>query len=475
VLLVAAAGNEGCECLHVPAALDSVLAVGAMDANGSPLDFSNWGGPYETGGVLAPGEQLRVARPGGGWQTAGGTSYATAVVSGVVALLLSLQIRLGQRPDPHRVRAALLAGARGGMPPGAQGGGRFLAGPLDVRAALSLLTHETRTMTQANEVQASDLPAPNRMGDGTATVAPPAPARLPAAEAEPRPTEAKTSCSCGAAAAPRLVYALGQLGYDFSSEARLDSVAQKMAAGAGLRPERGLAFNPHRLLEHLERNPWEAAAVEWTLGVDGTTLYAIRPYGAFAAQVYQELRRFLREHLDEGVERISVPGVLAGKATLLNGQTVPVILPELRGMYSWTTAALTDAVAGPLPANAPEPERNGHQQRRAGVRNFLARVYHELRNLGVTPQDRALNFAATNAFEMGTIYADALREHMELDRIAVAPSPVGRPGSDCWDVEAYFFYPERQVQTVRRVYRFTVDVSDNVPVTVGELRSWFTR
>jgi hypothetical protein len=64
---------------------------------------------------------------------------------------------------------------------------------------------------------------------------------------------------------------------------------------------------------------------------------------------------------------------------------------------------------------------------------------------------------------------------MELDRVNVAPSPIGRPGSDCWDVEVYFFYPERPVQTVRKVYRFTVDVSDTVPVTVGATRSWFTR
>ena len=35
-----AAGNDGCECLHIPAALESVLAVGAMDAQGKPLDFS---------------------------------------------------------------------------------------------------------------------------------------------------------------------------------------------------------------------------------------------------------------------------------------------------------------------------------------------------------------------------------------------------------------------------------------------------
>src|SRR5262249_49359604 len=131
---------------------------------------------------------------------------------------------------------------------------------------------------------------------------------------------------------------------------------------------------------------------------------------------------------------------------------------------------------GPAPAaDGLGHEENGYAQRRAGLQNFLHRVYHEVRNLGLTPQDRALNFAATNAFEMGEIYAAAIREKMELDRIGAVPSPVGRPGSDCWDVEVYFFYPERQVQTVRRVYRFTVDVSDHVPVTVGPMRTWFTR
>ena len=64
---------------------------------------------------------------------------------------------------------------------------------------------------------------------------------------------------------------------------------------------------------------------------------------------------------------------------------------------------------------------------------------------------------------------------MGLESVNVVRSPVCRPGPDCWDVEVYFFYPERQVQTVRRVYRFTVDVSDTVPVTVGPTRSWFTR
>ena len=111
------------------------------------------------------------------------------------------------------------------------------------------------------------------------------------------------------------------------------------------------------------------------------------------------------------------------------------------------------------------------------MRNFLDRVYHELRNLGIIPQERALNFAATNAFEIEKVFESALKdpERTELESIHVSRSPVCRPTSDCWDVELYFFFPERQVQTVRKVYRFTVDVSDVVPVTIGAMRSWFTR
>jgi cyanobactin maturation PatA/PatG family protease len=338
-------------------------------------------------------------------------------------------------------------------------------------------------MNEASEVQPSDLPASARLPERAS--APPA-TRIGVAEGdngpsadvrvrqESRADEKPAGCACGVA--PRLVYALGQIGYDFSREARLDSFVHKLAAEAGMStPQRSLAYEAPRILELFEKHPWDAAAIEWTLSVEGTTIYAIRPLGPFAGHAYQELRRFLKEKVEEGVERVSVPGVVSGKATLLNGQSVPVIVPELRGMYSWTTTALADAVAGTIAARASAEEKASHARKRDGVRNFLARVYHEVRNLGLTPQDRALNFVATNAFQVGEIYTAAMKEQMELDRILVVPSPVCRPGSDCWDVEVYFFYPERQVQTVRKVYRFTVDVSDHVPVIVGTMRSWFTR
>lgn len=61
VLVVAAVGNDGCDCLQAPAATPSVLAVGATDAAGEPLDINNWGPVYRTNGVLAPGRDIATS------------------------------------------------------------------------------------------------------------------------------------------------------------------------------------------------------------------------------------------------------------------------------------------------------------------------------------------------------------------------------------------------------------------------------
>jgi subtilisin family serine protease len=94
VLLTAAAGNQGCTCINLPSGVEMALAVGALDKRGQPLEVSNWAEPYRQNGLLAPGDDLPVAVPGGNVSSASGTSFATAVVTGVAALLLSVAIAL---------------------------------------------------------------------------------------------------------------------------------------------------------------------------------------------------------------------------------------------------------------------------------------------------------------------------------------------------------------------------------------------
>ena len=108
------------------------------------------------------------------------------------------------------------------------------------------------------------------------------------------------------------------------------------------------------------------------------------------------------------------------------------------------------------------------------IREFLDRIYFELRNSGRTPQERALNYAGTNLVSFKQILG-MLHSRRTLDALRVERSTVCRPSSDCWDISVSFFDPEQPMQTVRTIYRYTVDVSEVMPVTVGDIRSWTAR
>jgi cyanobactin maturation PatA/PatG family protease len=512
VLIVAAAGNQGCDCLHIPGALPSVLAVGAMNAKGEPLEFSNWGESYKAHGILAPGEGILGAIPGGGTASNTGTSYATPIVSGIAALLLSLQIKRGEKPDAHVVRAALLDSAVGCdeqpalILPGHVLPGRdcrrLLAGRLNVKGATSrIITKGGNTMSESIEtqenVQASEIehaeaeaPTPGAQAATSGRMDPKVsenpPERPRAGIAEPREAENAavrqavvasnvnaSACGCGGGASTQLVFAIGQLGYDFGTEARRDSIMQHMEPPAENMPPN--PHDPNQLLAYLEKNPSDADAIIWTLNFDATPIYAIKPKDAFAFETYQRLRQFLQEQTAGEIERISLGGIIYASVRLLSGQMVPVICPNLRCMNSWNTAALIDAVSGASGASEETKKRKANNEKSEAVRNFLERVYHELRNLGTDPCHRAMNYSATNALNVANIFESALKDNMQLDTIACERTPICRPDSDCWDVKLNFFDPENQLTRARKVYRFTVDVSDICPVMVGPVRSWFIR
>jgi cyanobactin maturation PatA/PatG family protease len=298
------------------------------------------------------------------------------------------------------------------------------------------------------------------------------PASVPSSEAGAtavRPSQAQAGKTNGN---PQLVFALGTLGYDFGTEARRDSIAQHMATSENPIPN---PHDPRQWLAYLEANPDQAAASTWIISLDATPIYAVLPHGPFAAPVYERLRQFLGEQLSEGVERVSIPGVIIGQVRLMSGQTVPVIWPELRCMYSWTTAALVEAIAGKPPnASGDAKKQDAYAERMTAISDFLERIYHALRNLGLTPQERAINYSATNAMTVAGIFEAALKAKMELDTIEVERSPICRPDSECWDVVLCFFDPENVLRS-RKCYRFTVDVSDVCPVMVGKVRAWSIR
>jgi cyanobactin maturation PatA/PatG family protease len=506
ILLVAAAGNDGCECLHVPAALPSVLAVGAMDARGHPLDFSNWGSKYQTQGILAPGEQILGAKPGGGTERLNGTSFAAPIVSGVAALLLSLQIERGETPDPARVRQILLQSAlpcNVDLPADTQ---RCLAGKLNIPGAITLLTGGNMS-DELQAATATGVEPSGGCGCGGGLVADaPAPAQegllqpatIPEAAVIPSntvqsftstPTQLSnmTSANNSNAVTPsqapsdlassQLVYALGTLGYDFGSEARRDTFKQLMPPfdlGGGILVPAN-PYDARQMADYLASDISEARSLIWTLNIELTPVYAIDPKGPFARETYLALQELLAgqiqpEHDDDYIERVSIPGVLSGRTVkLFSGQVVPVIETQsTRGVYGWKVNSLVNAAFAEVQAVTEGADRDAMSRT---LDSFLNRIYYDLRNLGTTSQDRALNFSVTNAFQAASTFSQAVAQGMELDSITVEKSPFCRMDSDCWDVKLKFFDPENS-RRAKKIFRFTIDVSDLIPVTLGEVKSW---
>ena len=123
--------------------------------------------------------------------------------------------------------------------------------------------------------------------------------------------------------------------------------------------------------------------------------------------------------------------MLTGRTVkLFSGQVVPVIEPQsTRGLYGWKVNTLVSAA---LQTVQTQTQAADEDTMRRTLGSFLNRVYYDLRNLGTTSQDRALNFAVTNAFQAASTFGQAVLNGMELDSITVEKSPFCRLDSDCW-------------------------------------------
>ncbi len=95
VVVVCASGNDNVygvgQAVVYPASLLDVVAVGNMGKNMNRYHDSNYGSALD---VVAPGEDIMSTNVSGGYSPVGGTSIAAPVVSGIVALMLSVNPNL---------------------------------------------------------------------------------------------------------------------------------------------------------------------------------------------------------------------------------------------------------------------------------------------------------------------------------------------------------------------------------------------
>jgi subtilisin family serine protease len=88
-IVVVAAGNYGRIAGSPLVSHHSVVPVASCDESGRPMPSSNLGASIGRRGVLAPGFGIPSLAPAGGLKLLNGTSAATALVTGAIALAWS--------------------------------------------------------------------------------------------------------------------------------------------------------------------------------------------------------------------------------------------------------------------------------------------------------------------------------------------------------------------------------------------------
>ncbi|WP_424095121.1 S8 family peptidase [Moorena producens] len=546
VLVVAPGGNDKGECWCIPAVLPGVLTVGAYKDNDQPAKFSNFGGQYNQQGVLAPGENILGAQPGTDEAVRKkGTSCAAPVITGISALLMSLQLQQGAAPDAEAIRAAITNSAIPCDPEEVEEPERCLLGKVNIAGAFELITgqelaakgEESEITSQGSEDKSTIVFISSKEGNreqgignreqgigngeqgignkgnreqGIGNSAEELTEIVSASNGNREQeigntgTENQLTLSSDGvsannitannitadhitanttaannivpSASSNLVYVMGTVGYDFGTEARRDSFKQLMPPvevnGVMVPPN---PYDARQMGDYLGQNLYEAKSLIWTLNLELTPIYALEPVGAFADDTYATLQDMLAsealpEQDDEYIERVSMAGRLSRKTVkLFSGQELPVLkLYSPRGMYGWTINTLVDNA---IEAVRQQQENADEAAIRKSLTAFLHRVYYDLRNLGQADRDRAINYAAINAFQAAESISEAVAIGMELHSIEVEKSPFCRYDSNCWDVKLKFFDPDNG-RRAKKIYRFTIDVIDLVPVTLGHVRSW---
>jgi cyanobactin maturation PatA/PatG family protease len=557
VLVVAAAGNDGCCCLHLPASCDTVLAVGAANKHGKPIPGSNWGSGSNAQGIIALGEAIPVACKEDGYATGTGTSYSAPIVSGIAALLLSYSLELGRRISAKEIRNLLISTAQPCSAEEPTEGVRCLSGLLDIRAAYYAVASRgtntdslRRIMTNAPDsasdplhfsstaqtlvVEDKDNDTPENYSTLTsdrgqfaedadkqtssaddfssAQASPPhqAPASrlegcnlsrslgtqqlLPSnsklsmeQETSFRDTEGATKmaqlsssdkeCECNSGPLP-FVSAIGAIGFDLVSVPRRDYFeSQIRATGSSLE-------------NLLTDDPPLSADLTWLLKAGGTVpLYALTPGTSYTEETYNKLLevRKLEQDADNGQRDIQITiihGYLSGNVRLISGEIVPRIIPVHRGIFTYKISDVTEkAIASIEKERGQKIPENIKSLVQKGVASFVQRVLYDFRNLGIAPEDRALNAAITNVIGIVNFLIENNLDLPDDDKdkipdfplalqdIRVQSSPYCREGSQCYDVQAIFFNP-KDVRAPRTYVRSTFDVGDVVPIAIGRLDQW---
>lgn len=149
------------DTLGIPATVDNVISVGSYNFRTNSI--SSFSGRGRRGNennkpdIVAPGENIESAIPGGGFDSLSGTSMAAPQVSGACALFMQWGIVLGNDPFLYgdRLKYYLLKGARRDRPEVTYPDAEWGYGALCLKNSIDLASVKANTITAFNKLNSN--------------------------------------------------------------------------------------------------------------------------------------------------------------------------------------------------------------------------------------------------------------------------------------------------------------------------------
>lgn len=384
------------------------------------------------------------------------SSYAAPVASGTLALLCAAQVLAQQPVNAIEAKQALLETATPCPKSTDEACKRFLAGIIHADAAYHLL--QERWPQRSTAPSGIPLDRPTYSTPPARFVAPVAPS--------------------GCCSDPTPVYALGEIGFTFTSESVKRSVEDDLGSsantGAFLQAMRSPAPRYGAMHPPTDRL-YYADALLWTLNINTVPAYVIRPEGLYARDAYQQLIRcMLTDQAQSSYPvRCALSGTTSGTMRLLNGTELPVVIPAGNGITIQPVAALLTNLIGRIPtAKAGSRKLLQLHAKTNHLLNTIEHLHTITANNGILAKERAINYALQQAIVTRTIFSATYTRNLSLHSIEAVSALHAPPGMTCFEVQLTFINPSDKSGEAATVFSFPIDVSHTTPVLTGTIKTW---
>jgi PatG C-terminal/Subtilase family len=467
-VVVAAAGNQGRLAMGQLLSHPVTIPVVAVDAVGRLLRDSNFGPLIARRGIAASGYEVLGYAPGGQTTVMSGTSVATAVATGTLALFWSA--RPGAKGADICAAVRNLSSRNSAKPPILDPNLLLAASDEKHEASIALSPFAIgrsnyvslqgdRTMADANAISRLSN---SGIGLGAVSGPPVIPAQGP------------TGCTCGASggvcsctdteSSSQFIYVLGSVDIRFPDQSiseELQAVARKNDVVQGAN-------------EHLRdwyfrvlRNPdarYVARQVCWILKVEGIPAYYL------GLRDWHDLPDLISclDHSEDDLD------LFVGSSTLKAVDGCPGVVAPVLAVDQISSREKDHLIEwfGPLREKRQEPKGKASRSERSPNEDLFRRLVQSADNLGDTDEWRALNYLAANYRPLYECYARMLGgDHWALDSVKVQSSRLSREKRI---VDPVFAFLNKETGIVQK-YFVRVDVSHLFPMIVNHIAEYFDR